>query len=1496
MPRKLFILGVLLLLIFRIELLSQRKSVFSGDKSTFGNELTAFMGPNLNELQKANLDLFLMRWDSAGFNPRIMTGISDVATQLSVRAMRAVPHFNDYLSSINDIVDSQKDQNFFEMWLKGINQLFVIPGITNETIDRYFLNTSSLIREDVMSRSGNLTWKIKGGDEKFGFDTLFHVAVSNATLTCTAQKDSTEILNATGKFYPGLQFFTGTKGTVTFEKAGYPGGEVYSELNNFYINTTRNNFTSDSALLIHKGYFKEPVTGKLSDQATLFKSPDRANYPRFETYARQFRIENLFKGISYQGGLYFEGANIKGTGTKAHPAMITLTRNDTIFLKLSSGEFLFSKSGLNGLETTVSLFLGRDSLYNSNLGFSFNAETRNVSLFRTSSPTSRSPYFNSFHNVDMYFEYLSWDMDGSKILMSRSRGAAMGQALFESASYFEANSFLKLMFIDDYHPLNRLVKFAEFYYSETFPVAEFAKWLNKPPEAVTGLCIDLANRGFLFFDRANNEVTIKKKTHDYLNSFSKKKDYDVLRVVSETKAPEDNAILDLNNYKLQVNGVSGVFLSDSQRVAIFPSNKQLFIGKDRRLEFDGVVEAGLFKIYGKNFYFSYDSFYIKLNTIDSIRIAVESGDKDTYGNSIVNEVDNILQLGSADLFIDKPDNKSGLKSLTQYPILHAVTNSYIFYDKIPGLEGIYGKDNFFFKIDPFTYENIDHYNHNDMNLAGTFYGGKILQPMKQFLTIQENNSLGFNMIIPEEGIEVYEGKAMLYENINMSKDGLIGRGTLKHLTSTTKAKEFKFFPDSMLAQATSFIIEKDEKGLFPSVKTDESEINWFLAKDEFMVGTPDNRNFTMFDNGTTLAGSLNLNPSRLTGEGIINTTDSRLTSNLFAFSTSAIKADTANYNLKSPTSDGYAFIADNVRTNVNFETRIADFHLNTLSSMVKFPEIQYICTMTDFSYNMNSRILEMEQKGKSENPLISPGELLKLNFSSLDKPTFFATNNLSDTVAFSSWKARYNLNAGIIEAENINYIHIADALIQPARGKITINRAAKITTLDSAIIAVNNRHILHSARINIESTKRYTGSAVYDYTDETEAIQRIRFPELMVDTMTTTAQGFIPAGQKFMLSPAFSYIGDVTLSARQNFLSFTGSAGINHNCDEIRSYTIKFKGPVDPRNVMIPVPDKARDRNDNLVFSGSFINIDSIHIYPAFLSAQKSWSDAGLVNATGYLYFDKAKGRYLISSMEKLADPSANGNLIAFDRNFCTIAGEGKLNFGANFNHFKMASAGNFTHTLDSGKVTVKAILGFDFHFSATAFRIMTDEIRMIPTLKAVNLNSELYNKGMKDLLGAQSASQLKDEMNLFGASRNVPREFVYDILLNDVTLVWNESTSSFRSTGKIGLGFIAQQPINVYVDGYIEIQRRRSGDMIDIYLKANESTWYYFSYFPGVLMAQSSNSIFNATISDTKANDRKHPDSTVRSPYSYMIAVEDRLKRFLRRITSDEPDVPDAR
>ena len=224
----------------------------------------------------------------------------------------------------------------------------------------------------------------------------------------------------------------------------------------------------------------------------------------------------------------------------------------------------------------------------------------------------------------------------------------------------------------------------------------------------------------------------------------------------------------------------------------------------------------------------------------------------------------------------------------------------------------------------------------------------------------------------------------------------------------------------------------------------------------------------------------------------------------------------------------------------------------------------------------------------------------------------------------------------------------------------------------------------------------------------------------------------------------------------------------------------------------------------------------------------------------------------------------------------------------------KFTSAGKIIHSLDSGKVDIQAIMAFNFYFSEEALKIMSDEIRMMPSLKPVNLNSEMYNKGMKDLLGVEVANKVKEEVDLFGTSKNLPKEFNFEILLNDVNLYWNDASSSFRSKGKIGIGYIGTQPVNVYVDGFIEIQRRRSGDLFDIYLKADESTYYYFSYVRGTLMTKAGNNNYNTLIANIKEKDRKHPDSSVRQPYIYVIAVEDRLGRFLQRMTAGNKPEPE--
>jgi len=1453
---------------------AQFQHYFSGDTAMFTTELNAFMSTLVSKTEKAEVDLFNRLYDSTVFSRPVKDRIINVASQLRGRRLSQVPGFLYFVRTLTDFVETEQEEDEVDVWLIGLSEMAFDPRFSNSSLVKFIEVTGLLLVDNTIFSAGTVRWKATDGKVEFARDTVLKIDIEAVTLTAYLGRDSTQILNFTGTYYPDIFRLHCNEGIVTWEKAGYEPSKVFARISDFDIDVTKSEFVCDSALLTHPTYFQVPVKGKLTDRAVNIISPDKATMPRFETYETRFFIDEIYRGVDYEGGLTLEGAIVRGTGTNWFPASIKLYRDDTLAIKITSRSFILSQNAINSYESSPTLYLGTDSIYHSNLGFAYNTETREVSMSRTTSPLSRSPYFDSYHNMDLYFEYLLWDMDQPTIIMSRTRGASIGSAKFESVSFYNEANFFRLMRLDDVHPLYRVKDYSKEYGFDVFPVEGFAKSIRMPIEQTTALCIELANSGFLFYDRNFNEVAVKPKVDDYIAAFAKKKDYDAITIFSETRDNEENAILNLKDYTIDVRGVTGVSLSDTQNVAIQPYGGRLIIGKNRSISFDGIVHAGLFKIYGKEFSFNYDTFNIRLEKIDSIKISVETGERDPYGRPVIRQIENMIELATANLSIDDPKNKSGLRSMKQYPIINSTTDSYIFYDEITDLDGLYPKEKFYFKLDPFTYTNIDHYTNKDMALAGEFVGGGIIEPMRQTLTIQPDTSLGFAMTIPPEGIPIFDGRGRLYNHLSMSNSGLIGSGRVEHMTATAVADTFRFFPEYMLTRAKTFDMKPDADGRFPLLKAQDVDIQWLTDEDKWYAMNSKGKEFSMFGNNTSMDGTLILQPDKMKGQGEVNTADARITSETFSFGPMSFKADTSDYYLRALKGHGYGFVASDVNTHVNFATQKASFRLNTDSSFVVLPGIEYISKMTSFEYDMEKKVMDMFQKGRESVPLMSPDELLKVPHGLKEKPTFLSTNNMKDTLKFQSGSASYFLQDEYLMVKDVNYIPVADALIQPGGGVLYIERGAQIRPTESAVVAVNNRHLIHSAKLKIESSANYNGSGKYDYISADGSSQVIEFSEIRVDTLATKATGHIPATMNFTLSPAFTYSGDVRLRSDSEQLFFTGAAGIVTDCRNIRSKQVKFRAHIDPENVLIPVTDKARD-------------LDSAGVYGAFLSEKYSWSDTPLLNAEGFLFHDKGIDRYRIASMDKLADLRRHGDMVTFDRNMCLLLSEGKINFGVNYGLLRLNSSGAVTHNTDSSRVEVRSILGFSFHFNAEALKTMAADIRTNPTLKTVNLSSEFNQKAMRDLLGEERAKKLNEELQLFGVVRSLPKEYTSQLLLNDVTLQWNPYSLSFISKGKIGIGFIGDQPMNVYVDGWVELQRKRSGDLLGIYLKASDNTWYWFSYFRGILMSYSSNPEYNDILTHTKEKLRRDPNASARIDFEYMPGVPDRLRSFLRRMES---------
>jgi len=116
--------------------------------------------------------------------------------------------------------------------------------------------------------------------------------------------------------------------------------------------------------------------------------------------------------------------------------------------------------------------------------------------------------------------------------------------------------------------------------------------------------------------------------------------------------------------------------------------------------------------------------------------------------------------------------------------------------------------------------------------------------------------------------------------------------------------------------------------------------------------------------------------------------------------------------------------------------------------------------------------------------------------------------------------------------------------------------------------------------------------------------------------------------------------------------------------------------------------------------------------------------------------------------------------------------------------------------------------------------------------------------------------------------------------------LVWNNSSNSYLSIGPIGIGNIFKWQVNRYVAGHIELVKKRGGDILSVFLKPNEDSWYFFTYSRGLMQAVSSEEEFNSSIQELKAVKRKlKVKEKGGMPYQFIISSERKKEVFLRKI-----------
>lgn len=1399
---------------------------------------------------------------------------------------KASPHWLSYLTITNLFISKERVMSEFDEWMEGMT--FIIKKKNIRYADSYCNTLIDIFNTSTLYKSITAEWKTDGLAFKVRFDEVPLVEFSETNLTCFTKGDSAVIFKTKGVLYPLENEWVGEGGKVNWTRAGYGESDVFARLSNYQISLKSSKYTADSVWFTNKVYYNEEMLGRLEEKILADVTPEKASYPRFESYNTFFEIKNIYPEIDYKGGFTMQGSKFIGSGNQFNDAFLFISRGDSIVMTCKSKLFVFRKDNISGRNTAVSIYLGQDSLYHPGLLFKYFVKNREVSLIRNDDPQSmsRSPYYNTYHKIDMDFEHLSWNLTKNEMKMGALQGSIVSKASFESANYFRESRYHELGMYDRVHPLIAIKKYVKEYGSEVLYAPDLAQFMQLPLSEVRHLCLNLTYNGIIEYDIETDRIKVKPRLYDYLKARVGKIDYDVINFDSEhDMIGLENAALDIRNLDLKLYGVARIAVSDSQNVIIYPRGRQLIVKKNRDFEFDGIIEAGLFTFFGQNFYFSYEDFKIDLQNIDSLKIKVVSRESDAYGMRGLMDIQNVIENITGDLLIDDPQNKSSVKNFPEYPIFNSKQASFVYYDYPYTQNGVYMRDSFYFAVDPYKVDSLNSFTTEGLNFDGEFVSADILPTFREKLTVQKDYSLGFTRTTGPDGYEIYKGKGQFYDTINLSNYGLIGKGTITYLNSTARSREFIFLPDSVNGLAYEYFIEekKSSEGTeFPDVKAANVQVHWEPYYDSWKSSETDSA-ISMYGGMATLQGGTEFTPEGLHGWGKFRFGNAMLTSQTYHFKQQEVLADTSQFDLltENDNLNEFAFKTSNVSSYVNFEEKRGTFKSNDDMTVVQFPKNKYICYLDRFSWDMVSEEIQLGGAG-DEVVDGTPG------------PKFYSVHPDQDTLNFVAPIATYDLNNYVIKAEDVEYLYVADAIVYPGQeGKVTVQPNAIMDPLFEAKItadATKRYHEIYDATVHVKGRLDYTANGLYDFIDENKTKQTIQMKSVEVDsTEHTMATGAITEVDSFMISPNFAYQGKVTLRAMDKDLYYDGATKLTTTCDTMPMYWIAFKEKVDANNIYIPISAEPKDINNRRLYASMYITHDSTHIYSTFLGKRARFNDIPIISADGYLYLDQKANKYIIASKEKISMPERAGNILTFHKDYCNVFGEGALDLGVDLGQVKMETYGSISHNITMDKVNLETMLSLDFFFPEELLTTMADTINANLKLKGVNMARKVYANALTNALGDEEAHKTLTEIKLYGSMKRIPEVLKKTIVFNHLDLQWNTRSSSYRSIGNIGVGNILDRQVNKMVKGYVEITKKRTGDGISIYLELSKNDWYFFSYTREVMQAVSSDENFNIFIEELKDDKKKLKTSRKEARYSFYLSSETRKNIFIKKFTMDE-------
>lgn len=1263
------------------------------------------------------------------------------------------------------------------------------------------------------------------------------IRFSNATITIGSPRDSLTISQVQGDFQIKDYNFVGQAGKITWNAGGIPKEKVKVDFEGgFTTQTDKLTLKAQNAKLTYQDKLSRPVVGEYLYENKATNNTTKADFPQFISYDNDISVNNYAEDVDFRGGFSLFGGRVSSKSLGVGYSEITVKKDEAVkFRARSQREFIMQDSVIINPQTEIVIYQGEnDSIQHPAVDLKYDPRSRYLHATRDKEGYRHAPFVNTFHDVEVSGEELKWHLETDSIDVNIVQSRNRSLLHVESRDFFSDYKFTKLQGLYPFHPIQLAVSYGRQINSKTFTVAELAKRRNLPYHQVKEAMLWMERKGILDYDELTDKITLERKALIYYAAKNQLSgiDYDNIRFNSLITSGA-NSTFKFDSGQYLIRGVNYFLISDSMRVLVTPIDKTAIVEKNRDTKFSGKMEAGKLIFRGSNFVFDYDSFKVDMPQIDSIAFVVQ----DSTGE--FQEMDNNIVGSKGLLYISKPNNKSGLTPLPNYPRFIAPEGGKITFDGNEILEGAYD-ERVYFDI-PFM--DIDSVNSSDptsFDLEGNFYSSGMFPDFEnQRVSIMPDNSFGFVKETPAEGYPIFNGVGQFLGDINLDNNGIRGKGNIQYLAGNFESEDFVYYSDSVKTYGNEGKINGGTFAAtlasYPAVSMDKYKMRWLVNNDSMLLSTYKGDRFRLYEDPRDpirFEGTLSLTPKKLGGTGILENNRTIIKSDEYNLKEVDFVARNAEYfKIKSKDPDKEAVLGENVSVDYSLAKRKAEIYTEEgQDGSFSFPYTEYKTTLTEATWDFDKQEVVMsanEEKG-------------------VESATFTSLNKSQIGLSFEATDATYDLRDFKLTVDGIPEIIVAGNSIVPDSNRVVIREGADMDALTNATVTLNSEtryHHFYDANIEIISKDNFEGGAKYEFRNEmgqtyefdcTFKVERLITEEQQKKykqtgtygdhTLRTTATAFIRQEDEVNIKPGTRFYGDIRMRDNKKFFEYDG-----------------FYAADDGREVLNWQPYIVTDTSEAaIVIDGSSLTnatglfIDQFNDRQLFATFSKDLGGEEPIKvftALGEMSYDDNTSRFVVAPKEKITNPYTKGQILTYHKTKKDIDFDGIFKFleSKNEKAFNIYSAGTGKGNTEEGEFSFNSLFLLEFE-SAQPMDMIAEDLIDPASTKA---NPD-FKKLKSKLVNLMTPKDYEDFIKTSQQARINFADFLSKYFaITDVNMKWSDVEKAFYSEPEVGVSNIFKTNIDARVEAYIEIPKINNNSTIFIYIKGKNS-WYYFEYEKG--------------------------------------------------------------